>query len=127
MSLMTLDPSVNLSFNGQCEAAFRYYERCLNGKISFMLTWGDSPMAKDAPPAWSGKIAHATSDAPRIHQVWVSVVSKQRNVGSEVVLDVAAGCAHLLRYQSYKQNRNGKCPYAPTVMPFRDFHFRLPI
>lgn len=60
MSLMTLHPCVNLSFNGQCEAAFRHYERCLNGKITFMLTWGDSPMAKDAPPAWSGKIAHAT-------------------------------------------------------------------
>ena len=25
-----------------------------------MLTWGDSPMAKDAPPEWTGKIAHAT-------------------------------------------------------------------
>ena len=60
MSLMTLHPCVNLSFNGQCEAAFRHYERCLNGKITFMLTWGDSPMAKDAPPEWSGKIAHAT-------------------------------------------------------------------
>ena len=57
---MNLHPCVNLSFNGQCEAAFRYYERCLHGKITFMLTWGDSPMAKDAPPAWSGKIAHAT-------------------------------------------------------------------
>jgi PhnB protein len=60
MSLMTLDPCINLWFNGQCEAAFKFYERCMNGKISFMLTWGDSPMAKDAPPGWSGKIAHAT-------------------------------------------------------------------
>ncbi len=60
MTLMTLHPCVNLSFNGQCEAAFRHYERCLNGKITFMLTWGDSPMAKEAPPEWSGKIAHAT-------------------------------------------------------------------
>jgi PhnB protein len=25
-----------------------------------MLTWGDSPMAKDAPPEWGGKICHAT-------------------------------------------------------------------
>jgi len=60
MGQMSLHPCVNLSFNGQCEAAFRYYERYLNGKITFMLTWGDSPMAKDAPPEWSGKIAHAT-------------------------------------------------------------------
>jgi len=25
-----------------------------------MLTWGDSPVAQNAPPEWSGKIAHAT-------------------------------------------------------------------
>src|SRR5205809_5873023 len=60
MSVMTLSLCINLSFDGQCEAAFKFYERCLNGKITFMLTWGDSPMAKDAPPEWSGKIAHAT-------------------------------------------------------------------
>src|SRR6202158_5379972 len=60
MSAMTLDPCINLSFDGQCEAAFKFYERCLNGKISFKLTWADSPMAKDAPPEWGSKIAHAT-------------------------------------------------------------------
>ena len=60
MGLMTLSPCINLSFNGQCEAAFRFYERCFNGKITFMLTYGDSPMAKDAPPQWSSKIYHAT-------------------------------------------------------------------
>jgi PhnB protein len=60
MSVMTLNPCINLSFDGQCEAAFKFYERCFSGKISFMMTWGDSPMAKDAPPEWSNKIAHAT-------------------------------------------------------------------
>jgi PhnB protein len=57
---MDLNPCVSLSFDGQCEAAFKFYERCLNGKITFMLTWGDSPMANVAPPDWSRKIAHAT-------------------------------------------------------------------
>jgi PhnB protein len=56
---MTLSPCISLSFNGRCEAAFRFYERCLGGKIEFLLTWGDSPMAKDAPTEWSGKIIHA--------------------------------------------------------------------
>lgn len=60
MNPMTLNPCIGLSFDGQCEAAFKFYERCLNGKITFMLTYGDSPLAKDAPPEWSGKIAHAT-------------------------------------------------------------------
>jgi PhnB protein len=57
---MTLDPCINLSFDGRCEAAFRFYEHCLNGRISFMLTWADSPMASDAPAEWGSKIAHAT-------------------------------------------------------------------
>ena len=57
---MSLHPCINLSFDGRCEAAFRFYERCLNGKVTFLLTWGDSPMANDAPPEWGGKIAHAT-------------------------------------------------------------------
>jgi PhnB protein len=57
---MTLNPSVNLSFDGRCEAAFRFYERCLGGKVTFMLTWGDSPMASDAPEEWRGKILHAS-------------------------------------------------------------------
>lgn len=60
MNPMILNPCINLSFDGQCEAAFTFYERCLNGKITGMLTWGDSPMAKDAPPEWSSKIVHAT-------------------------------------------------------------------
>jgi PhnB protein len=57
---MTLHPSLSLSFDGQCEDAFKFYERCLNGKITFKLTWGDSPMAKDAPQYWHEKILHAT-------------------------------------------------------------------
>jgi len=57
---MDLNPCINLSFDGQCEAAFRFYERCFNGKITSMITWGESPMAKGAPLEWSRKIAHAT-------------------------------------------------------------------
>ena len=60
MSVMNLNPQIGLSFDGQCEAAFKFYERCLNGKIAFMLRWGESPMAKDAPAEWSEKIFHAT-------------------------------------------------------------------
>jgi PhnB protein len=51
-----------LTFNGQCEAAFKFYEKALGAKISFMLRWGDSPMADQAPPEWGKKVAHATLD-----------------------------------------------------------------
>jgi PhnB protein len=60
MTTMKLKPAINLSFDGQCEAAFKFYERCLEGTITYMLTWGDSPMAKDVPPEWGSKINHAS-------------------------------------------------------------------
>jgi PhnB protein len=56
--MMALSPYISLSFNGQCEAAFKFYERCLGGKIAFMLKWGDSPMAAEAPKEWTEKILY---------------------------------------------------------------------
>ena len=47
-----------LSFNGQCEAAFKFYEQCLGGRILAMLTYGSSPVADQTPPEWRDKIMH---------------------------------------------------------------------
>jgi PhnB protein len=55
---MQLDP--HLTFNGQCEVAFKFYEKSLGGKITFMMTHAESPMAAQTPPAWRQKIMHAT-------------------------------------------------------------------
>lgn len=48
-----------LVFNGQCETAFKFYEKCLGGKIEFMMTHGDSPMSEQVPAEWRSKIMHA--------------------------------------------------------------------
>jgi PhnB protein len=55
---MKLNPL--LSFSGQCEAAFKFYERCFGGSIVTMLTYGNSPQAGAVPEEWREKIAHAT-------------------------------------------------------------------
>jgi PhnB protein len=55
---MRLNPY--LTFNGQCEAAFKFYEKCLGGKIVMMMTYGESPLSKHTPPEWHQKILHAT-------------------------------------------------------------------
>jgi PhnB protein len=49
-----------LTFDGKCEEAFRFYEKCLSGKILFMMTYRDAPMAELTPPGWGDKIIHAT-------------------------------------------------------------------
>ena len=55
---MKLNP--HLTFNGQCQAAFQFYERCLGAKIQLMLAYGDSPMAEQVPLERRGNIVHAT-------------------------------------------------------------------
>ena len=47
-----------LAFNGQCQAAFKFYTKCLGGKTTFSMTYGESPMAKEMPAEIHGKIMH---------------------------------------------------------------------
>ena len=55
---MKLKSCITLHFNGQCEMAFRFYEQKVGAKIAFLLTWGDSPMAAQAPAGWEKKVLH---------------------------------------------------------------------
>jgi PhnB protein len=48
-----------LTFNGQCEAAFRFYERCFGGKIVALIQFGDTPAGDHVAPDHKGKIMHA--------------------------------------------------------------------
>ncbi|WP_250124683.1 VOC family protein [Chroococcidiopsis sp. CCMEE 29] len=58
---MKLNPY--LMFNGQCEAAFKFYEQCLGGKITTMMPYGESPeplMTDQLTPEWRNKIMHVS-------------------------------------------------------------------
>lgn len=58
---MKLNPY--LMFNGQCEQAFKFYEQCLGGKITAMMTYGEAPdptMVEQTPPEWRSKIMHTS-------------------------------------------------------------------
>ena len=48
-----------LYFNGDCEVAFTFYERCLGGKIEAMLTHAGTPAEQHVPAEWRNKILHA--------------------------------------------------------------------
>jgi PhnB protein len=52
--------TTHVTFSGQCEAAFKFYEKSLGAKIVFLMTWGESPMADQAPPGWEKKVLHAS-------------------------------------------------------------------
>src|SRR5262249_45965961 len=55
---MKLSPFISLTFNGQCETAFKFYEKCLDAKIGFLLKWGQSPRASTPPAGFEDKILY---------------------------------------------------------------------
>ena len=66
-----------LFYNGNCEAAFKYYEKVLGGKIEFLMRADEGPADMKPSPGNEKKIMHArmsigaqllmASDAPPDH------------------------------------------------------------
>ena len=48
-----------VTFNGQCEEAFKAYEKILGGKITAMMPHEGTPAADHVPSEWRKKIIHA--------------------------------------------------------------------
>ena len=87
---MQIRPSISLTFNGECDAAFALYHQCLGGTVTFRLTWRDSPMANGAPPEWQDKILHTTLTVGGIALSGGDVLpgSYERPQGFQVQLDL---------------------------------------
>jgi PhnB protein len=66
-----------LFYDGNCEAAFKYYAKALGGEIEAMMPHEGTPAAEHTPAEWQKKIMHARmtidgevlmgSDAPPGH------------------------------------------------------------
>ncbi len=48
-----------LYFDGNCEEAFKLYEKILGAKIEMMMNHEGTPAEQQAPPEWKTKILHA--------------------------------------------------------------------
>jgi PhnB protein len=53
-----MDVNPYLNFNGNCEEAFRFYEKHLGGKIESIHTFAGSPMENQLPPEARNKVMH---------------------------------------------------------------------
>ena len=90
---MQLNPYLN--FNGNCAAAFKFYEKNLGGKIEMTMTFAESPMAEEVLATHRVQIMHARmtidnqvsmgSDAPadRFEPMKGFSVSLQVNTAAE--------------------------------------------
>jgi PhnB protein len=93
-----------LTFNGQCEEAFRFYEQTLGGKIETMLPHTGTPAESHVPAEWRDKIMHARlnlgssilmgSDAPPERYetpkgFWVNITIKDPQEAERVFQNLA--------------------------------------
>ncbi len=49
-----------LTFKGDCEAAFSFYEQCLGAQLGPIFRYEGTPVADHVPPDWSRKVMHAS-------------------------------------------------------------------
>jgi len=55
---MSLNPY--LFFDGNCEEAFQFYAKVLNGKVEAMMKHTGTPAEEHVPADWGDKIIHAS-------------------------------------------------------------------
>ncbi|WP_375412332.1 VOC family protein [uncultured Bradyrhizobium sp.] len=49
-----------LHYNGNCEAAFKFYEQAIGAKINVLMTFEGAPPEMQTPPEWKTKIMHGS-------------------------------------------------------------------
>src|SRR5262249_42323731 len=49
-----------LSFKGDCEAAFEFYEQALGGQPGAIFRYAESPMTEKVPADWQDKVMHGS-------------------------------------------------------------------
>lgn len=113
--------STYLLFNGNCEAAFKYYEQHLGGKIAVLLDHSSMPPSDNIPTEWREKIMHArleigeqvllASDAPPAFGA--------PNQGFNVHLDVADPAEAERIFNALAENGSIKMPFGQTFWAYR--------
>ena len=49
-----------LHYQGNCEEAFKFYEKSLDGKVMDKMTYAGTPMENHVPPEWKNKMIHSS-------------------------------------------------------------------
>jgi PhnB protein len=57
--IMATELTMYLSFDGNCEEAFKFYEKVLSGKLQMMMRFGDAPPEVPRTPETANRIMHA--------------------------------------------------------------------
>lgn len=116
---MQLNPY--LMFNGNCDAAFKFYERCFGGKIVTRMTHQEAPSAENVSSDWQDKIMHVCldlgerllmgSDCPP------GYFESPQGFYVQISIDNPAEAERV--FQALAENGTVKMPFEPTFWAFR--------
>ena len=111
---MQLNPY--LSFNGNCDAALKYYEKVLGARIESTHPYGDGPPGMETPPDYKNKLMHAqitidgevlmAADAPPGHY--------QKPQGISVSLQVEDPAEAEQRFKALAEGGTVTMPFGKT-------------
>ena len=118
---MKLSPTIAFNFDGRCEQAFKFYEQCLDAKIAFMLKWGDSPAAGQAPKEWADKILHGRISIGNTELVGGDVLPEhyQRPQGCGIILSTSDAAAAERIFNCLAENGTIYLPLEKTFWALR--------
>ena len=72
---MQMSPYLN--FQGDCEAAFRFYEECLGGKMGEIFRWGGTPLAAEVQPGAPAELLELDAAQLGLRLVHVQLARQQ--------------------------------------------------
>lgn len=110
-----------LGFDGNCAAAMRFYETALGGKLDMSLTYGESPMAGQCPPAHRARIMHSALSLPDGGQLFAGDRPPETECdapsgfnGMGLALDYADVAAGEAAFKALAEGGNVMMPMAPS-------------
>jgi PhnB protein len=108
----------NLHFKGHCEEAFKFYERCLGGKIDVLVPYESMPATEKEKISadWRSKIVHARMTVG--DQVLMGMDAPperfQKPQGFHVNIALKDPAEGKRVFQALAENGNVTMPFGPT-------------
>ncbi len=111
---MQVNPYLN--FNGNCEAALKFYQKVLGAKIEAMFPFGEGPPEMKMPAEWKDKIMHGkiTIDGEIIMACDAPPGQFQKPQGFSVALQVEDPADAERRFNALADGGSVTMPFAKT-------------
>ncbi len=82
--------ALTIGFNGQCQAAFEFYEAVFNEKVEALFRYSDSPSSSSVPSNWQDKIIHGSINIAGMTLVGSDLLDEQyeQKKGFSILLSI---------------------------------------